>query len=75
MCIRDSDWIVKDKPATDGGGGISGQVQVQSESNEPQQTPPKKPGDKKGGGGINPVPPSRRTTAKTVQEVTPNEPS
>lgn len=69
------DWIVKDKPATDGGGGISGQVQVQSESNEPQQTPPKKPGDKKGGGGINPVPPSRRTTAKTVQEVTPNEPS
>ena len=69
------DWIVKDKPATDGGGGISGQVQVQSESNEPQQTPPEKPGDKKGGGGINPVPPSRRTTAKTVQEVTPNEPS
>ena len=58
------DWIVKDKPAADGGNGISGQDQAESESHEPQQTPPKKPGDKKGGGGMNPVPPNRRTALK-----------
>ena len=69
------DWIVKDKPVTDGGNGINGQDQAESESHEPQQTPPKKPGDKKGSGGMNPVPPSRRTTTKTTQEVKPNEPS
>ena len=69
------DWIVKDKPATDGGNGISGQDQAESESHEPQQTPPKKPGDKKGGGGMNPVPPNRRTALKPAQEVKPNEPS
>ena len=69
------DWIVKDKPATDGGNGISGQDQAESESHEPQQTPPKKPGDKKGGGGMNPVPPNRRTALKPTQEVKPNEPS
>ena len=69
------DWIVKDKPATDGGNGISGQEQTESESHEPQQTPPKKPGDKKGGGGMNPVPPNRRTALKPAQEVKPNEPS
>lgn len=69
------DWIVKDKPATDGGNGISGQDQAESENHEPQQTPPKKPGDKKGGGGMNPVPPNRRTGLKPAQEVKPNEPS
>lgn len=69
------DWIVKDKPAADGGNGISGQEQTESESHEPQQTPPKKPGDKKGGGGMNPVPPNRRTGLKPAQEVKPNEPS
>ena len=69
------DWIVKDKPATDGGNGIGGQDQAESESHEPQQTPPKKPGDKKGGGGMNPVPPNRRTALKPAQEVKPNEPS
>lgn len=69
------DWIVKDKPTTDGGNGISGQDQAESESHEPQQTPPKKPGDKKGGGGMNPVPPNRRTALKPAQEVKPNEPS
>ena len=69
------DWIVKDKPATDSGNGISGQDQAESESHEPQQTPPKKPGDKKGGGGMNPVPPNRRTALKPAQEVKPNEPS
>ena len=71
------DWIVKDKPATDGGGGISGQDQAQSESNEPQQTPPKKPGDKKGGGGavIKERPPTRQTTPLAKTEVKPNEPS
>lgn len=69
------DWIVKDKPATDGGTAISGQEQTESESHEPQQTPPKKPGDKKGGGGMNPVPPNRRTALKPAQEVKPNEPS
>ena len=69
------DWIVKDKPATDGGNGISGQDQAESESHEPQQTQPKKPGDKKGGGGMNPVPPNRRTALKPAQEVKPNEPS
>ena len=67
--------IVKDKPVTDGGSGISGQDQAESESHEPQQTPPKKPGDKKGGGGMNPVPPNRRTALKPAQEVKPNEPS
>jgi type IV secretion system protein VirD4 len=69
------DWIVKDKPATDGGNGISGQDLAESESHEPQHTQPKKPGDKKGGGGMNPVPPNRRTTLKPAQEVKPNEPS
>ena len=69
------DWIVKDKPATDGGNGISGQDQAESESHEPQQTQPKKPGDKKGGGGMNPVPPNRRTALKPAHEVKPNEPS
>ena len=70
------DWIVKDKPATDGGNSIGGQDQAESESHEPQQTPPKKPGDKKGGGGgMNPVPPNRRTALKPAQEVKPNEPS
>ena len=69
------DWIVKDKPAADGGNGISGQDQAESESHEPQQTPPKKPGEKKGGGGMNPVPPNRRTALKPAQEVKQNEPS
>ena len=63
------------KPATDGGSGISDQDHAESESHEPQQTPPKKPGDKKGGGGMNPVPPNRRTALKPAQEVKPNEPS
>ena len=72
------DWIVKDKPATDGGNGISGQDQAESESHEPQQTPPKKPGDKKGGGGATVrevAPNNRRTTPLPKQEVKPNEPS
>lgn len=71
------DWIVKDKPATDGGNGISGQDQAQTESNEPQQTPPKKPGDKKGGGGavIREKPSAKQTTPLPKPEVKPNEPS
>lgn len=72
------DWIVKDKPATDGGNGIGGQDQAQTESNEPQQTQPKKPGDKKGGGGATVrevAPNNRRTTPLPKQEVKPNEPS
>lgn len=69
------DWIVKDKPAADGGNGISGQDQAESESHEPQQTPPKKPGGKKGGGGMNPVPPNRRAAPTPTQEVKPNEPT
>ena len=71
------DWIVKDKPATDGGNGISGQDQAQTESNEPQQNPPKKPGDKKGGGGavIREKPSAKQTTPLPKPEVKPNEPS
>ena len=71
------DWIVKDKPATDGGNGISGQDQAESESHEPQQTPPKKPGDKKGGGGavIREKPSVKQTTPLPKPEVKPNEPS
>ncbi len=71
------DWIVKDKPATDGGNGISGQDQAESESHEPQQTPPKKPGDKKGGGGavIREKPSAKQTTPLPKPEVKPNEPS
>lgn len=71
------DWIVKDKPATDGGNGISGQDQAESENHEPQQTPPKKPGDKKGGGGatVRELPPSRRSAPKPTQEVNPSEPT
>lgn len=71
------DWLVKDKPATDGGSTISGQDQAQSESNEPQQTPPKKPGDKKGGGGtvIREKPSAKQTTPLPKPEVKPNEPS
>lgn len=69
------DRAFKDKPATDGGAAIGGQSQAQSESNEPRQTPPKKSGDRKGGSGMNPVPPSRRTTPVQKPEVTANEPS
>jgi len=71
------DWIVKDKPATDGGNGISGQDQAESESHEPQQTPSKKPGDKKGGGGavIREKPSAKQTTPLPKPEVKPNEPS
>ncbi len=71
------DWIVKDKPAADGGNGISGQDQAESESHEPQQTPPKKPGDKKGGGGavIREKPSAKQTTPLPKPEVKPNEPS
>ena len=71
------DWIVKDKPATDGGNGISGQEQTESESHEPQQTPPKKPDDKKGGGGavIREKPSAKQTTPLPKPEVKPNEPS
>ena len=71
------DWIVKDKPATDGGNGIGGQDQAESESHEPQQTPPKKPGDKKGGGGavIREKPSAKQTTPLPKPEVKPNEPS
>ena len=71
------DWLVKDKPATDGGSTLSGQDQAQSESNEPQQTPPKKPGDKKGGGGtvIREKPSAKQTTPLPKPEVKPNEPS
>ena len=71
------DWIVKDKPATDGGNGISGQDQAESENHEPQQTPPKKPGDKKGGGGavIREKPSAKQTTPLQKPEVKPNEPS
>jgi len=71
------DWIVKDKPATDGGNGISSQDQAESENNEPQQTPPKKPGDKKGGGGatVRELPPNRRSAPKPAQEVNPSEPT
>ena len=71
------DWIVKDKPATDGGSGISGQDQAESENHEPQQTPPKKPGDKKGGGGavIREKPSAKQTTPLPKPEVKPNEPS
>ena len=71
------DWIVKDKPATDGGTAISGQDQAESESHEPQQTSPKKPGDKKGGGGavIREKPSAKQTTPLPKPEVKPNEPS
>ena len=71
------DWIVKDKPAADGGNGIGGQDQAESESHEPQQTPPKKPGDKKGGGGavIREKPSAKQTTPLPKPEVKPNEPS
>ena len=71
------DWIVKDKPTTDGGGGISGQDQAQTESNEPQQTSPKKPGDRKGSGGavIREKPSAKQTTPLPKPEVKPNEPS
>ena len=71
------DWLVKDKPATDGGNGISDQDQAESESHEPQQTPPKKPGDKKGGGGtvIREKPSAKQTTPLPKPEVKPNEPS
>ena len=71
------DWIVKDKPATDGGNGISGQDQAESENHEPQQTPPKKPGDKKGGGGavIREKPSAKQTTPLPKPEVKPNKPS
>ena len=71
------DWIVKDKPATDGGNGISGQDQAESENHEPQQAPPKEPGDKKGGGGavIREKPSAKQTTPLPKPEVKPNEPS
>lgn len=67
------DWIINDKPATEGGSDVGGQDQAESPSHEPQQSLPRKPGDKKGG-GMNPVPPSRRSSGPN-QEVKQNEPS
>ncbi len=69
------DWIINDKPATEGGSDVGGQDQAESPSHEPQQSPPKKPGDKKSGGGMNPVPPSRRRSPGPSQEVKQNEPT
>lgn len=68
------DWIINDKPAAEGGNDVGGQDQAESPSHEPQQSPSKKPGDKKCG-GMNPVPPSRRRSPRPSQEVKPGEPT
>lgn len=66
-----SDWLEKAETTASGGAAISGQEQTESESNEPKQTPSKKPKDKKVG-GVNLVPPSRRTPL-LKSEVSKNE--
>ena len=61
-----SDWLIKEEPSTDsesaGDASAGGVNQAESQSHEPQQTPPNKPKDKNTGGGtaLQSVPPSRR---------------
>ena len=48
------EWLIKEEPPTDGesaGGTINGENQTESQSNEPQQTPPNKPKNRNNGGG------------------------
>lgn len=67
--------LVKEEDIADGSAS-GGQNQADSQNHDPQQTPPKKPGDKKSSGSsMRPVPPSRRTVPAMKQEVKPNEPT
>ena len=55
------EWLIKEEPPVDSEstGGVN---QAESQSHEPQQTPPNKPKNKNNGGGtaLQSVPPSRR---------------
>lgn len=46
-----SDWIVNDKPATEGGSDVGGQNQAESSNHEPRHTPQNNPKNKDSGGG------------------------
>ncbi len=46
-----SDWIVNDKPATEGGSDVGGQNQAESPNHEPRHTPQNNPKNKDSGGG------------------------
>lgn len=63
-----ADWLIKEEPPADGeaAGGVN---QAESQSHEPQQTPPNKPKDKDSGGGtaLQSVPLSRRKTQSKPQ--------
>ncbi len=71
---------LEEPPAVSTVGGVSGGIdQTESQTHEPQVTPPKKPSDKRKGGGTTTtvrVPPAgRRQVPLAPDEVTPNESS
>lgn len=67
------EWLIEDAANSEGAGG---EISAESQSHEPQRTPPKKPaGKKNGGNGMKPVPPNRRQSSpgRLKQEVKSNE--
>lgn len=72
-----SDWLVQED-SSENADSIDSQNQAEGKEHEPQQTPPKKPTGKKNGGkvsGMRPVPPNRRTSPISKQEVKSGEPT
>ncbi len=69
------EWLDKEEPPADS-ESASCENQDESQSHEPQRTPPKKPaGKKNGGNGMKPVPPNRRQSSpgRLKPEVKENE--
>lgn len=67
------EWLIEGAANSEGTGG---EISAESQSHEPQRTPPKKPaGKKNGGNGMKPVPPNRRQSSpgRLKQEVKSNE--
>lgn len=67
------EWLIEDAANSEGAGG---EISAESQSHEPQRTPPQKPaGKKNGGNGMKPVPPNRRQSSpgRLKQEVKSNE--
>lgn len=72
-----ADWLVQEE-TPENADSAGGQNQAESQSHEPQQTPPKKPTGKRNSGkgsGMRPVAPNNRTAHIPKQEVKPNEPT
>ena len=67
------EWLIEGAANSEGTGG---EISAESQSHEPQRTPPKKPAGKKNvGNGMKPVPPNRRQSSpgRLKQEVKSNE--